>query len=814
MDNKTPSKFVEIEIQPADLAVLAGACSLPLGALSPLPRPGTGSPQRGYRPAVFDAVGTLQEEVYELLPLLAAPEAAVGLAAVMPQGTLDLMIYHREQHSAALTRAEQKLWLQTPAPLPPLLARLEEGLVQAQGALPHHDLDLTIPAAFALWASLDVLRHADPAAPTARITIAALRQAMDLPLHGTENLAAYYRDCLLLPLPGEEELQQACMSLVEMEWIGRIGNDYLPGENLLALAQALGAIPWHVLARLGIVLPNQEAAGIQVRLMQSASGLGLGWYEFEDRVHLWTLDASGLMNLLQNILSDPGAFFPRRALAAAAAAAAAPAPAARPQSAAVPLQEPTPVEPAPRRRPRWLTCLLVGMGVTALVCILGVAAVFITGMLRSPEAQTASTQAATSPMPGATAPATDPAIPEPSQAELLAGLEILETRLVEAYPGNGYAVGLVRNNNDYTVSDISLDVVIETSSGEQITAETAYVYSTFLGPGESGAFQVYYYDPDEDPAANVTAEIAGASYEAQGKYNPSLELADETLFISDGGYVAISGHLTNTGTEAVTLSLSGVLHHGEELLGAAYVSGHASILGPGEQTAFRIEFGPLPPDLRPADEQYDYVMLVDARTTELPGSSPVKIAEAHNYYIDTYGGVHLVGQLVNEGDQPVVVSLNAALLDDAGLVLDASGLSIWPELIPPGAVIPYDINYWYSTTLNATWQEHVARYTIAIDPGFYEMPERTAVELALTDGEWQIEYDTLTFRGTVDVPTGSGYLYIIGSAVDAAGNPQAVASTSLDASAGSVPFECYVNLPEGFSPDGLEFVIQAFQVGE
>jgi len=296
----TANEKTPIEIGQEDLAAMAAAWKGTLNPLSPLPR----------NIAQDAPTKTLQQGVENNLEILAEPTAVSGVAAVMNDRVMDLMIYHDlSNHSTAIINTQGKLWLQNPAPIQEILKLLAHGMPVGKSELPHIDQVFSLYEMYLLWAMLDIVRRRPAEETTSRVTITALREMMDQPFAGMKNLAAYYRDCLLLPLPNDQELDTASRSLMEREWIGKVGKDLIPGDPLLVIADGFSSVTWHVLARAAKLMGSDSLDSIQVRLMRSIEGLGFIWYESGGKVNLISADRAGLLNMVNQILSNPATFF-------------------------------------------------------------------------------------------------------------------------------------------------------------------------------------------------------------------------------------------------------------------------------------------------------------------------------------------------------------------------------------------------------------------------------------------------------------------------------------------------------------------------
>jgi hypothetical protein len=360
----TPS-FQEIKLQPTDLASIGSAWRGPTGEYSLLEKAGSADRLDFGNPALFDSGGKLHEHLADKIAVLADPQAVSGLMSVSGQRVVDLVVCRGAGgQTVAINSADRSLWLQYPAPVVPIVEILEQDLLPPEGELPTFDLSLTLTQAFVFWGVIDLLRQREETDLGKRFTIRELMAAFDRPARMLDLLAPYYRDCLRLPLPSAQAVEAACGELASKELLGRIGRDFLPGELLIAVARALTVVTWHAVLKVAVHIDGGRPAGIETRLLQGVSGLGLMWHEAGYSVSVTSLTREQIADIVGQTLYDPAVFFSALQAPPTVLSAKIPIPAA---PAAVPA---TPVPAQKPKRTKWVIGCIAAAAVMLFLCLL------------------------------------------------------------------------------------------------------------------------------------------------------------------------------------------------------------------------------------------------------------------------------------------------------------------------------------------------------------------------------------------------------------------------------------------------------------
>jgi hypothetical protein len=362
----TNPSFQEIQLRPTDLASIRSTWHGPTGTYSVLETPATVDQINFENPALFDAGGKLHEHLADKVAVLANPRALSGLMCVSGQHIIDTVVCRgADGQTVALTSADRSLWLQYPAPVVPVVETVEKGLLDPEGELPQFDLTLTITQAFVFWGMIDILHQWEGGDLGRRFTVKELAEAFDRPARMAELLAPYYRDCLQIPLPSPQAVQAACEELAAKELVGRIGQDFLPGDLVIAIARALTAITWHAVLKAAVRVDGDQPAGIQTWLLQGVSGLGMMWSEADGSVSIASLTREQIADTVGQTLWDPTIFFSKPQTPATVISAKVPVPPSAPAPVyAAPIPQPKP------KRTKWVVGCFAAAAVLLVLCLL------------------------------------------------------------------------------------------------------------------------------------------------------------------------------------------------------------------------------------------------------------------------------------------------------------------------------------------------------------------------------------------------------------------------------------------------------------
>jgi len=297
------------ELSPEQVQALGALGGPALGRLSPL--------APGEKPGVpvlkntdlADPSGAPFPHVQPALEALFHPATAVGLTVIGERGLTDTVVYHARNGGAgvALARAGESLWLHDPAPVRELIHILDGQLLPPPSPAPVFEWTFTLEEAAAFWAFADIIRA--EAGPLSPVSTEQLREVLDRPFQGLDLLAAYYRDCVHLPMPGDAELNAACALLSQKGLVSGRENGFLPCDGLNNFARGMRSIRLHVLTQ-----GNAESAAGEIRsyrawFLQGATGMGVMWFESGGNITLTSSNKNQILAVVKELLEYPGRLF-------------------------------------------------------------------------------------------------------------------------------------------------------------------------------------------------------------------------------------------------------------------------------------------------------------------------------------------------------------------------------------------------------------------------------------------------------------------------------------------------------------------------
>lgn len=307
MNQPSPSPFREVEIDPSDLISLGSCWKGQFSPLSPLERSVNGTAGSFLNPVLFGKDGALHAGMQPVLEVLANPQAAAGIMNITSESLIDWIVYHAaNDQAAAISHVDESYWLQQPPPIQVIVQQLRQLLLPGAG-LDQLDWRLTRTETWALWAVVDLLYEQE--VDQTRFSLSDLAAVLNLPLQGVHLLAAHFRDSLQLPIPPHDELLAACSSLVEKGLIGKMGTDYLAGDEVKELARKMDNIHWYTTLRISSELQTGEVALFELWLMQWDSGQCLAWYVLDEQVVTLGRQPEQLIGMVEAALLKPGAYF-------------------------------------------------------------------------------------------------------------------------------------------------------------------------------------------------------------------------------------------------------------------------------------------------------------------------------------------------------------------------------------------------------------------------------------------------------------------------------------------------------------------------
>ncbi|MBI4316663.1 MAG: hypothetical protein HY679_12080 [Chloroflexi bacterium] len=413
---------------------------------------------------------------------------------------------------------------------------------------------------------------------------------------------------------------------------------------------------------------------------------------------------------------------------------------------------------------------LMALGLAVLAC----------GGPTPPPSTTAPRPTATASLPTELPTATTP-LPTELPTASAARPQIVNTAVIHK-PGDSWRlVGELANNTGQTVSNVALHIEWFDASGASLGSDSADLLTTHVAPGETAPF-IYNVYTTGLQIAHFTAAITQSTADATPRSAASAVLVKSPSVKVDAfGNFHCVGELDNISGQPVDIEglAAGLFDHNGAMFSADSFWAAGQHLEPGGSTPYRIS----PEGLAGAvAADYTCKVYVDA-VAAAPATPPAIIVKDANgngnftddlrFYQDVYGGIHLVGEVMNAANQPMTIKLIAGLYDAGGNVIDADYILL-PVAVPPGETQAFDFN----TLLTAT--AGFARATVQADP--YSTAPAAAAQAPIKLGNVAIAHDKGAIVLTIDVlndqPAAVKYATVMATATDATGAAVAFNYTS------------------------------------
>lgn len=353
-------------------------------------------------------------------------------------------------------------------------------------------------------------------------------------------------------------------------------------------------------------------------------------------------------------------------------------------------------------------------------------------------------------------------------------LAVINTAFHPRADGGWRLVGEVANNTAAPVSSLSLRLEWFDAAGASLGSDAGYALVTNLAPGETAPFIYNIYDSGLQ-LNSFTATI-GEFTSSQELSRAQLDVEHAVLTVDDFGDFHCTGELVNNGSAPATIAglAAAILDGNGVMVTADTYWAAARYLAPAERSPFRIT--PLGFS-GAAAAGYSCRIFIDAVIAEAIPPSPLAFVDADgdgnldtHYFVDSFGGGHLVGEVVNNGSEPLSVQLVAGLYDGGGNVIDADFASL-PVPLDPGQALPFDFTSLSATNFNETLAGQAARFTVQVDP-YWTFPVFTRqVELKPQNGVAANDNGTITETVEVlnDQSFAVDYAFVIARVADSSG---------------------------------------------
>jgi hypothetical protein len=402
-------------------------------------------------------------------------------------------------------------------------------------------------------------------------------------------------------------------------------------------------------------------------------------------------------------------------------------------------------------------------------------------------------------------------IPEPTpEPEAPAEVYVSSLASYQDQYDSWHVVGLITNNTDRAVDDVEVEIEAFDTSENSIYLEVARSALYSLAPGETSPFVHWVFDDLED-FDHFTASIVGQSSADLDRIEIEVR-GTPPWVLDDDGNIHITGELYNPNEEPVEIGgiAAATFDADGNLITADNYAVSIRYLDPDEAGPFRITMtGPAVG----AENIDTYTIYLDVEVS--PGEQLWDLAfvEDHNNYMDYYDSFHLVGEVTNNSEEALNISLIAAIYDTEGNVLDASSTSLPISALPSGEMVAYDFDVWGPLNYHAATIDSADSYTVQWDPYWTWTSSREYVDL-VTQNTIE-DFDEGDGKITGEVLNNSGGLVdgaiVIVTFYDT--ETGAIYATSYDSLWDEIPdgetdiFEIWFDLETDFDRDAYEYTI-------
>ncbi len=371
-------------------------------------------------------------------------------------------------------------------------------------------------------------------------------------------------------------------------------------------------------------------------------------------------------------------------------------------------------------------------------------------------------------------------------------------------------VGLVTNYSDRAVSSIELEVEVFDVDDNSLYVDEIYADLSNLAPGETAPFSSSTWEELTD-ADTVTAVVIGNS-------TPSLERAYVDVVgvmttIDDDGDMHVTGEMVNnTGAPVQVNSLAAAIFGpSDELVTAHEYSVLTRSLEPGESGPFRVTMdGPR----EGFGDGLSYDVYVDAEVDDGADIYAVTFSETDNLYYNSFGDLHIVGEITNDSAEYLNVSLIAAIYDADNNVVDAATFNMPLNSLGPDETLPYDFDFWgpvNDTEGMFDITDPTFSYSVQVDWYWTWTNDTRYVDISVSDEVIDFSFNSYSFEGNFLNDSGGtidGAVIIILIVDDATGQVLAMGySWSFDEmpDGGTDDYTVYIDMPEDFDDTGVSY---------
>jgi len=243
---------------------------------------------------------------------------------------------------------------------------------------------------------------------------------------------------------------------------------------------------------------------------------------------------------------------------------------------------------------------------------------------------------------------------------------------------NWYVVGLIINNTDQTVENVEVQVQVTDISGQSLFSEITSASLFTLAPDETSPFRLDIFE-DLPEADDFSAVIVGQKTAEVTR--PQIETRNTSMIQDDDGDFHVNGEIYNPNEEPIQINglAAATFRQDDNLITADLFNVSIQYLDPGESGPFRITMiGPG----EAGEDATSYEVYTDVEFTSPEEEYDIIFSDIHNNYLDNYDSFHLVGEVTNNTEMNLGISLVAAIYNAEGDVIDASTQDVVVPLSP------------------------------------------------------------------------------------------------------------------------------------
>lgn len=779
----------------------------PANALSPLFDPAkVGTPGRITNREVVQGDGALHEEVRRVMDVLAAPGIQVNIRLVNPKCILDAYWYRKSDQAfdgwVTLSNRDGEIRVQGPSPMEEYLFAMRAMLGAEPLRFTQLKGTLDVTSAQVLWTLLDDYRKGKKAVMSEDI-----RKGLAAPFSGLEHLGAYFQEVLDLLTPSKAEVDKALMRLTYLELVKATPEGFLPKEDISHLADDLVVIPSHLHFTLKQVNPAGQVESARYWALQGKSGAMYLWYEVNGDVVYRTITPESLVEWIRLLLPENTAKQQPPQLAIPTVIA----PPVQVQTGNVARYNPPKVK-GKSPAGRMLFSFLIGM------ITIGIG-LFASGYLVYSPGKGVNVAGNSTEVPGGeVAQTSEPEVEQTSNAAIVSDLTTVEdiavdmVNVVKKDEYTTYIFGRLVNNGPTPVSSVWVNLELKDSSNNVIYTTEAYSLTYQIEAGGESFFVGEAYELTQ-PVTSVTTTVANVAPAISDSSVYLAEIRDMQLIGSPAGAEVI-GDVYNTSDQLVEIqTVTGFfLDQDGALIGLAKTEDFNIGLRPGENMPVKVN---IPISMETAANLNGYQLVVETSIVEETSDAPISISTTQNIF-RAEGRVSIVGEVMNSGNEPVVLwGLVGALFNASGVLMDVSYTTLG-LYIEPGGISPYRLSGFNQLDLEENHGLTPATYLV-LAPKFAATPLESGIltldtevintNFNLTD-QWFLVHGNVININSQVIELGSVIVSLREPATGRVVSAEPYWISDL-APGMSTTFTVYLPLPEGIDPTLLTLEIKA-----